>query len=72
MIGIGLKFNAFLRGIEGGQGLLFLFLFLLRATAVDGPPADPPRIRWSLVALTFHHSKPRGGEGGIKKEVVVR
>jgi hypothetical protein len=64
-----LKFDAFLRGIEGGQGLLFLFL--LRATAVDGLPADPPRIRWSLVALTFDHSKPRGGRGR-KKEVVVR
>jgi hypothetical protein len=48
-----LKFDAFLRGNKGGLGLLFLFV--LRATAVDGLPADPPGIRWSLVTLTFHH-----------------
>jgi hypothetical protein len=65
MTSIGLKLDAFLRRDEGRRSLLLIFV-LRRATAVDGPPVDLSGVGWSLVPLTFDHSKETG-EGGRKE-----
>jgi hypothetical protein len=57
-----LELDTFLGRDEGRWCLLFLFVFR-RATAVDRPPADPSGVGWSLVALTFDHSKGTGKRG---------
>lgn len=64
MTSIGLKLDAFLRRGEGRRSLLLIFV-LRRATAVDGSPVDLSG-GWSLVPLTFDHSK--GTEEGGRKE----
>jgi hypothetical protein len=64
-----LELDTFLRRDEGRRSLLFL-LVLRRATAaaaIDGPPADPSRVGWSLVSLTVDHLKGTG-KGGRKEE----
>jgi hypothetical protein len=59
-----LELDTFLGRDEGRRSLLFVFVFVFRrAAAVDRPPADPSGVGWSLVALTFDHSKGTGEKG---------